>query len=290
MNTVELFQPGGINASIAIPAGWNELDKDELLHLTEHMLWPYAKPEYFFSAVFFFFLQHRAKLQGVHLPPTFANSLNAEDIAMYQGEALEWIRKENTLTEQLIQIINLPGNTFTLFGPATSFNDLTCGEFEDCEVFSHLYNIEKQDDHLKMVTAILYRPVSAGRRLPYIFTGWEKVPKDMRNLYKEEDDMILYNAEAAKAFFGAVPEHYMLATYLWHTGCRSQLSAVFPHVFGGGGNGEPDIAAFTKCIHAGAGPKNGTRDKIRRSLLKAFLMDMEQDAIYAEELNAKSKT
>lgn len=289
MNTVELFQPSGVNASISIPAEWNEVDQEELLHIAENMLWPYVKPEYFFSAVFFFLLQHRAKLQGIQLPASFANMLNAEDIAMHQGEALEWIRKDNTLTDQIIKSIHVGGSSPTLYGPAGQFNDLSCGEFEDCEVFSHLYNQEKKDDHLLMITAILYRPGYGNWRLSYIFTSWDKVPQELRHLYKEEDDMVIYNAEAAKALFQGVPAQYLLATYLWYTSCRAQLAHVFPHVFGGGGKGEPDIAAFTKCIHAGAGPKNGTRDKIRRSLLKAFLMDMEQDAIYAEELNSKTK-
>ena len=289
MNTVEIFQPGGINASILIPAEWNELDKNELLHIAEHLIWPYAKQEYFFCAVFFFLLQHRAKLQSIELPPGFANMLNAEDLAMYQGEALEWIRKENSLTLQLIKTIHLPGISHALSGPASEFNDLTSGEFEDCEVFSFLYNQDKNSDHQRMITAILYRPEHEGRRLPYITSSWSRVPEPLRYLYKEDDDMIVYNAEAGKAFFLALPESYILAVYLWYTSCRARLSSIFPHVFGSAGGGAPDIAAFTKCIHAGAGPKNGTRDKIRRSLLKAFLMDIEQDAIYTEELQAKSK-
>ncbi len=289
MNTIELFQPGGINASVEVPAQWNELDRDELLHIAEHLLWPYVKPEYFLSAVFFFLLQHRAKRQGIDLPASFANMLNAEDIAMYQGEALEWIRRDNQLTEQLIPTVAPYKRDFLMRGPVSNFNDLTCGEFEDCEVFSFLYNQEKNKEHLLMIMAILYRTEHEGRRLPYVTPSWNRVPAALHYLYKEEDDMIMYNAEAGKVLLTDFPEYYLLATYIWYTSCRAQLSGIFPHVFGGGGNGEPDIAAFTKCIHAGAGPKNGTRDKIRRSLLKAFMMDMEQEAIYVEEIKAQTK-
>ena len=40
----------------------------------------------------------------------------------------------------------------------------------------------------------------------------------------------------------------------------------------------PDIMAFTNCIHAGAGPKNGTRQQIRLLKLSEFMYDMEQEA------------
>ena len=56
------------------------------------------------------------------------------------------------------------------------------------------------------------------------------------------------------------------------------------NAFEGEGTEEPDPMVFTKCIHAGAGPKNGTRDQVRMLNLKEYFFDMELEAIKAKEL------
>ena len=74
--------------------------------------------------------------------------------------------------------------------------------------------------------------------------------------------------------------------YLWYAGCRSRLPKLFPNVFDApdGEPGRDDMMAITTLIHYGAGVKNGTRDQIRKTLLKEFLYECELAAIQQMEL------
>ena len=117
-----------------------------------------------------------------------------------------------------------------------------------------------------MLAAILYRPRSGKTRIPY------------------QD----YQAERIKPLFKKLPHHQLLLIHTWYCGCRANLPKYFPNVFDSKTSSKNiDLSAFTKCIHAGAGPRNGTRPQIRETLLKEFLLDMDLQAKAAAELEAE---
>ena len=94
-----------------------------------------------------------------------------------------------------------------------------------------------------------------------------------------------YNAERLYPYFLKLSPFVLHSIYTWYTGCRNQIPKYFPVPFEGNTTGgEPDPAAFTKCIHAGAGPKNGSRDQIRVTGIKEFFFDMNLEAQKAKDL------
>lgn len=265
MNQVELYQPKVFSASIDLPGEYNELNQAELLFICQQMLLPYKNPEIFYSVVFIELLKRRAATQGIDLPKDWVTLLNIEDIALQQRAALEWLYTKTDLTDQHFEHVEINGRNF--FGPCSNFNDITCGEYEDCEVFSFRYNSTKEIEHLAMMAAILYRPMVNYERVAY--AG--------------------YKVEQALPKFKKLAPELLFAIYVWYAGCRGQLPKIFKKLFQGGSSGQPDIAAFTKCIHAGAGDRNGTRDKIRATLLKEFMLDMNMQAEEAARIEQEMK-
>jgi hypothetical protein len=81
------------------------------------------------------------------------------------------------------------------------------------------------------------------------------------------------DAEAYSKYFATLAQEQLYVMYLWFAGCVATLPLLFPNVYEGNGGtaDEPDPMAFTKCIHTGAGNKNGTRQQIRMMPLEEFL-------------------
>lgn len=260
--------PNYVDVTLDLPGCWNDCDRTELEAIARQLLTGHDSKELFQTVILLFLIRHRAQLAGITLSTEFFERINWEDLVLQQGEALGWIHAESTLT-------NNPYPAFAhgflpwqkLQGPADDFNDLTVGEFEDCEVFSIRFSKEKDTGHLAMIAAILYRPSL----------------KKKRQLYNPD------NAESRKAFFAKLPFHQLFLVYTWYCSCRTRLPKYFPHVFDGSGKGAPDITAFTKCIHAGAGPRNGTRTDIRKTPLKEYLLDLDLQAKAAKEMEAELK-
>jgi hypothetical protein len=91
--------------------------------------------------------------------------------------------------------------------------------------------------------------------------------------------------EFFRAFYNTkieVPENHMKVAALFFLGCKNELPILFPSLFEGETNGRdqgtPDPMAVTRMIHENAGPANGTRQDIRRTLLKEFLYDLQLKA------------
>lgn len=77
-----------------------------------------------------------------------------------------------------------------------------------------------------------------------------------------------------------VPDSYKKVAALFFLGCKNELMQIFPSVFGSGESeaSQPDPMALTRVIHESAGPANGTRADIRKTLLKEFLYDLQLKA------------
>lgn len=156
-------------------------------------------------------------------------------------------------------------------GREDDFDNLTCGEFEDADIYFNEFTQTRKVEALLSFMAVLYRKDN----LPYMVINTSTGKLETTDLTKAVDN------------FSRVDPWKLYATYIWFFGCKSQLPEYFPTVFAGGDDSKPkDPHAFTKCI-IGAGPKNGSRDQIRVTLLKEFFMDMEIEAAQTQELNEK---
>ncbi len=275
MIEINLYQPGKINATIPFPSTWNELLAEELRLIAGMFLSTFENPSSIRAAILGGLLHIRNKKSKVKLPKNICQQLCPDDAVLNGYAALDFIFQENTLTEQPFQSFSLPGalwkGQYTVAGPSSDFNSLTCGEYEDAEIFFYKFKEEPTADSLAHIAAILYRPANT----PYI---------KLVNGKKEE-----YKSEQLISRFMALPAWQLYTIFCWYSGCRFSLINLFPNTFQGGEGGEPDMMAFTKCIHAGAGPKNGSRDNIRMMPLKEYLYDIELEAIKLKELKKQQK-
>lgn len=272
VTTIELYKPGLVAAQIPIPTEWNELTLQELHIVSKHMLTPYNKEGAGRMGIFFDLVGFRARHHGVKLPKNWFSLLDSGSAVGDILALLEYLYGENTRTEQPYNRIRLRGlPSIFVYGPHSNFDNLTCGEFEDAEVFFYQFRAEPAAEPLARLASILFRP----RGTPYLTYN------STAGKYQP------YNSERLLPYFIKLQPWELYTIFIWYTGCRSELPKLFPTPFEGAGkNGdeEPDFAAFTKCIHSGAGPKNGSRDQIRTSLLKEFFFEMELEAQKAKEL------
>jgi hypothetical protein len=263
MVTVELYQSGR-SQSISFPQSWNELMITELHKLAQSILFPSFTEHQSKCWLFLELLKIRSGSKKL------VQKLDAEDCVLNGLPLLDFVYQGNSLTVQPYKKLRLPGTLRCMLGPADDFNSITVAEFEDAEIFFHQFQQNPQAGSLSYLAAILYRP--AGK--PYLTINSNTMQATSWPVDK-------YQKKMAK-----LPAWELYTIYLWYAGCRQQLLQVFPNVFGdaGTGNDAADPAAFTKCIHAAAGQKNGTRQQVRLTPLKELLFDLEQQAIQAQEL------
>lgn len=287
MVSIELFQPGKVNATLQFPSSWNELLLHELHAVAKALLTTEEIPVR--AMLLDTFFKIRSKQQKVKLPKKLMGRINEEDAVINGYPLFDFIFDGCDLTEQPYNRIKLPGITpCTVYGPQSSFDDLTCGEYEDAHIFYMQFKQEPKPEHLARMMAILWRPrtsyfVPRTSRKPYM------VLERKTNTYKP------YNPEALYNRFLKLPLWVLFTAFTWYDGCQNELQQIFHEVYKSGGKSlplqgepegaEPDLLAFTKCIHAGAGPKNGTRDQIRNTKLKEFLFDVQEEIIKANEIS-----
>ncbi len=273
MIDIELYQPGTGKQKISFPQDWNELTTAEVEAVAKNILDDSIKDNNHGKAALFTDI---LKLRSGR--PNIGEKLDPEDAASNGLPLLAFIFNSNNLTKQPYPLLKVPNRMvpckpLKMQGPENDFDSLTCGEFEDCEIFYNQFKQETDPIYLIHLAAALYRPDG----VPYI------------SYHAENDTCVKYDAERLYPFFKRLKPWVLYSIFLWYSGCREQLPGYFPTCFGGGGSAstEPDFMIFTNCIHAGAGPKNGQRDQIRRTLLKEFFYDVHLDnEKQQEQINA----
>lgn len=275
MIQIDLYQPNAVDASIQFPSEWNEFTLPELHLVSKSILSNFATPAQAAAGLFLSLLKIRTgkKVKDIE------KRLDAEDAVINGLPATDFIYKENNLTKEPYKklYVRWPAANspwlMAMHGRDDDFNNLTCGEFEDCEIFYNQFIIEPNAIALANLAAILYR------------TQGKKYLRLSPN-----DGWVQYNSEKMVPSFIKLKPWILYSIFLWYAGCRAQLPKIFPNCFGsaappsGGGGGEPDFMIFTKCIHAGAGPKNGSRNDIRCTLLKEFFLEIELQNIENEKI------
>jgi hypothetical protein len=271
MTTIDLHKPGQFLKQILFATAWNDLELPELMAIAKEFISPYTEdPKTGKVNIFMALLAYRIRQAGHKLGKGWQAMLNIDDASTAGLDAINFIYKENSLTKQLLPVIRVGLITkTTLYGPADGFDSLTCAEYEDAEVFANKFTEDPKMEYLHTLTAILWRMPG---------TTYMKVKDGIAQVYQPERWIKL---------FAKLPPEKLFAIYLWYTGCRNQLPIYFPNVFAGGNSNSkepPDMMAFTKCIHAGAGDKNGTRQQIRMMNLKEYLFEMDMQAKAAKEM------
>lgn len=262
MVQINLYHPGSVDVMISFPNTWNDLSEKEL-HFISNVLLNQTEKNANESRPFItkFILDERTK--KIKLPVNFFNLLDPEEIVRSLFPLLDFIMDSNDRT-----------NTPAAMGKfiCRPFDEITCGEFEDCEMAAARFAEKNEAKPLAEIAAILFRP-----------KGEEYIRYNSRT-----DSYLTYAVDKKVNHFIKLPAAQLYSIFIWYAGGRSQLQLYFPDVYEKGKkNGTPDPMVFTNTIHAGAGPKNGSRNQIRRMKLYEFLYDCNQEAIKAKELEAE---
>jgi len=268
--SINLYRPGRFNYYIQFPTEWNELLPSEAIEISRQMLLNATNQQVARAAVLHYIINHRAKLQGMKLPAGWIDLMDAEQAVINGYPLLDFIYNENTLTQAPENHIRLPGFLpLTVHGPG-NFENITCGEYEDTEIFFNQFYEEPGEKPLAGIAAVLWRPKGE------LYLSFKA----------ENSTWIHYNTNRIIHRFLKLAPWRLYAIFTWYTGCRNQLPKLFATVYEkhSDSSDQPDMLAFTKCIHAASGPKNGTRDQIRILKLYELMFDMEQEAIKAKEL------
>lgn len=276
MIEVKLFVPQKIDVAISFPETWDELLPDEILLIAKQILLVKedntAKAELLVSI-----LSSRAKTQKQKLPKKWQQLLSIDDLVINGLPLLDFIYGENTLSQMPESVIKVIGTReYVLYAPVDGFRNITCGEFEIAEQVFAEYNQEQNINKLAELAAIFYRP------------------KNTSFQTREKNSLNTYPYDKWAKMFKSIEPHRLYAIFIWYVGCKNQLPLLFPVSHEPSNDDNEDTQnpamAFTRCIHAGAGPKNGTRQDIRLTLLWEFFFDMEQNAIAAKkQLNDLNK-
>lgn len=270
---LHFYQPGVLDVHLPFPSQWNELLPTELEAISAVQLQEFKTPGQDRATLLCKLLAIRQKHHGIHLPKDYFGRVSIEDWSTSGSDVLNFVFEGNDRTVQPYPFLRVPTYARRFTGPADDFNNLTCGEYEDCEIFFNQFKAEPGPEPLARLAAVLYRP--AGQR----YIQYDAATAT----YKP------YEIESKLKYFLRIHPEVLFTIFTWYAGCRSQLPKYFPTAFKGGGaaGDEPDFIAFTKCIHGAAGPKNGTRDAIRCTGIKEFLLELELEAQKAEEMKQK---
>ncbi len=275
--------PGKLNAHLQFPTAWDELLPAEVIEISRQQLISANNLHAQKASIVCFIIESRAKEQKVKLPRDWVSIMDPEQMVINGYTLLEFIYAENALTKAPESRIHLPGLfSPVVYSPREGFQSMTCGEFEDAETRFYEFIETPTPEPLAHLASILWRPKYSPLSLG---EGRGEVKPYIRR--KPNGEFSTYNAEKLFKKFIKLAPWQLYAIFTWYHGSRNQLPIMFPTVHethGEAKNDEPDIMAFTKCIHSGAGPKNGTRNDIRRTLLFEYMYEMEQEAIKANEM------
>jgi hypothetical protein len=294
MVQINLYKPGKINCNINFPSEWNELLPEELLIICKKQLSEFKNVYDQIAAIFNDIFLLRCKPFKKQLPQNFHLQIDEEDAATNALPLINFLYKQNRLTKQLFPVIKIPlpfhyrifkfSNCLIAHGPESDFNNLTCGEFEDAEIFFQQFIQNPAQEPLAHLAAILWRPRAS------LFTG----RKPYMKFSTKENQCKVYDHEKYYDSFLKLPQYRLYALFVWYAGCRSMLPLIFPTLYKKSNaqvsdTTEPDLLSFTKCIHSAAGAKNGSREDIRRTLLKEFFMELELEAIHQQKMLENAK-
>lgn len=276
MINITLYHPKSIYSIIPFPQNWNELLPDEIELIAFLMLSDFQNSVKMKVVIFNAFIKIRAEHHNIKLPPSLLESMDYDEVVTQLFPAMDWIFNSNTLSSQPYKSLNfqLIFHTDRFIGPQDDFNNMTVGEYEDAETYFFEFVENNSIASLAAMAAILFRP----KNKPYLSIN--------------NGQLVTYNHEEYLPFFIKLKKEKLFSIFLWFTGCRNMMATYFPILFSDETNKstKPDRLSFTKCIHAGAGAKNGTRQQIRMLPIKEFFFELNEEAKQVKEYNKISKS
>jgi hypothetical protein len=132
-------------------------------------------------------------------------------------EHIQWVFEEQNCTKQLIPKYK------SFYGPESEFDNLIFAEFHHAEMAYYNWRIDKDDDALDELVAILYRE---GKKEPY---DKKRNPEgDIRIKFSYGD--IAFHKKQVRKWKPKVK----LAIVLWYDACREELRKLYPTAFNAG--------------------------------------------------------
>ncbi len=269
MVSINISTPSVFDVKLDFPTSWNELLPAEILFISSQLLLQ-SDDTMVRAPIIKHLIDSRTKQAGQELPKDWFLKIDAEQFVIDAYPLVDFIFSDNNLTNAP-QPIKIQGRTLH----PQLFENITCAEYEDCEVLTMQLNKENGTDLLARLSAILFRTKTVDGIEPYM------------KINPVTAQYVTYATDKIVAQFLKIPAEQLYAHFIWYSGCRAQLPTMFPTVYDGGASGEVDMMAFTKCIHFGAGQKNGSREKIRTMKLYEFMFEMELEAQRAAEQEAQ---
>lgn len=269
MIEIRLYKPKSVDLTIQFPTTWNECKLPELKIIAGALfLQRYTQPQLLIELIKCSIVNSYPSMRKSEINQILL-SLDVEDLAMNFQQLISFINESVELTVQVIPLMA------GMYAPKGNFDDITCGEFEDADYyFSLIQTGIKEETPENPNTEVLKNLID------FITVLWRKQIDEKRISYVD------YEArQDDKDRVATLLPELLFVCLLWYMGCKAQLPLMFKMVYAQGiannepgSTGEPDPMAITRLIHHGAGPKNGTREDIRRMKLKEFLFDLQLEA------------
>lgn len=252
MINIHLYKPKQVDINIQFPQNWNELHSQEVIFIARAIyITQSTQVDILVQLLAFRIKEANPKLKSKEIAAILA-LIDPEDIG----------REYLQLTNFIIESIALTKNPFryidTLQGPDDDFKDITVGEYEDADFFFREFMERKDVSSIRKMIEVLYRP-------------------HFGEMHEKYSDDYKPSKSAVKSIV-KIPVDVLMSFFLYFNGCRESLPLKFPLLFAMGEGAEPDPMAVTKMIHFAAGPKNGTRDQIRRTKLLEFMYEAQLEA------------
>lgn len=189
---------------------------------------------------------------------------------------VDWMLEENNLT------VNLLPRYKKFYGPADSFNNLLIQEFIFSEQHFKVYEDKesKPADRtraLNKLVAILYRPGKRHYNLDKNIDG------DIREPFN--DNVTPYYEKHVSAW----PFEIKQAVAFWYAGCRNELVAEFPKVFGGSEGEESVYGLWDILFNIAEKQVMGNLAAVEKEYLKSVLMVITKTIVEAERLEKMYK-
>lgn len=177
---------------------------------------------------------------------------------------IDWVFKENTLTEQLLPEYN------GFHGAKGEFDNTTLAEFHFCEVaYQQFVQGDEKEQSLNDLIAILYR------KPKFLYDKQKDKDGDSRQHFNA--NLLTYNSKQVARW----PINVKLAVLMFYDGCRQHLATSYEAIFKGGTGGDNKAGMFS-IIRGLAGTKYGDFDKVENLNIHTAFNDIEEQMAEAK--------
>jgi hypothetical protein len=247
-----------------LPEHYNELSGDQLIKVVE--LLKSAEPDALLLSL--------KVLQVLMNKSTAAFYFLSLDLRERALEYVQWVFQKNTLTEQLLPVIN------GFYGPKSNFDNLTLSEYHCSELFYAEYLQSSDDQVLEKLVAVLYRMPKKNYDLQRDPDG------DIRNEFNEHE--IDFWAQQISQWRADIKQ----AVLFWYDGCRQQLISLYGAVFApavADSSADDSRGMFGVIRGIADGGKYGKFEEVKKLNIHTALLEMEElikEAAAVNNINA----